>query len=328
MTRTFEKILLLLFLAELLGSGTLYCQTEKQLVPSDLKQQTIVTEPVTLYKGFLRIGAVANYRVADKYFSDDCNKEYFSYNVWGSKSSFNLTLQYGLNDRMEIGVVTEYMNNRVESQSVEVDAGTNTSTTVQTTQKGIGFGDTHLDIKYQLVREKTHRVSLTSQLGVTLPTGEKNPKNVKSAQQYDLPVGTGNYAATASLFARAILYPYSFTAYLKYIYNFSGSKKIYATDVNERNFRFGNRYETGVSTNLHLNDWIVMSNDIYCFYEGKGTIDNVVSASMPVSWSVAYVPNLVFQVKKFRLSEAVSIPVWGRNVPADPLFVLRMQYIF
>jgi len=49
---------------------------------------------------------------------------------------------------------------------------------------------------------------------------------------------------------------------------------------------------------------------------------------MKCSWALSYLPNLVFQVKKFRLSESVSIPVFGRNVPADALFVLRIQYIF
>lgn len=326
MSRIKYSISLILFLTEALTSAALYGQTEKQLVPSDLKQQTIVTEPVTLSKGFIRIGSIANYRVADRYFNDDSKKEYFLYNIWGSKSAFNLALQYGLNDRMEVGVVTEYMYNKLERQTIQVNAGT--STTVQTKQKGIGFGDTRLDLKYQLIPEKRYRVSLTSYLSATIPTGEKNPTNIKSAEQYDLPVGTGNYSASAELYARTILYPYSFTAFFRYIYNFSGTKKINATDFSERHFRFGNRYETGISANLHLNEWIVLANDINYSYEGQGTIDNVIVATMPCSWTLAYIPNLVFQVRKFRLSESVTIPLRGRNVPADPLFVMRIQYIF
>jgi len=55
-----EKIrnYLLASMALILGMP-LYSQTEKQLVPSDLRQQTIVTEPVTLRKGFFRIGTIA-----------------------------------------------------------------------------------------------------------------------------------------------------------------------------------------------------------------------------------------------------------------------------
>jgi hypothetical protein len=326
MKRSDNIILLFLSVALVIKPVKLVAQTEKQLVPSDLKQQTIVTEPVTLSKGFLRIGAVANYRVADRQFNDDRQKEYFPYNVWNSKSAFNISVQYGMNDRMEIGIVTEYMYNRLNSQSTSVEGGSSNS--IQTKLKGIGFGDTRLDLKYQVLPEKKYKVSLTSYLSAMIPTGQKNPRNIKSAEEYDLPVGTGNYSASAELYARTIIYPYSFTGYLKYIYNFSGTKKINATDIIERHFRFGNRYETGVSANLLLNDWIVISNEINYYYEGQGTIDNVISATLPCSWCLSYIPNLVFQVKKFRLSESVTIPVWGRNVPADALFVLRMQYIF
>ena len=321
-----NKISFIFYLIASTISAGLYGQTEKQIVPSDLKQQTIVTEPVTLSKGFLRVGAVANYRVADRFFNDESRKEYFAYNVWGSKSAFNLTLQYGLNDRMEIGIVTEYMYNRIESQSIQINAGS--STTVQTRQKAIGFGDTRLDFRYQLIPEKKYKVSLTTLISAMIPTGEKNPKNIKSAEQYDLPVGTGNYSASGELYARTILYPYSFTAFIKYVYNFPGSKKINASDISESSFRFGNRYEAGVSVNLHLNDWIVLANDISYFHEGQGTINNYADERMKSSWALSYIPNLVFQVKKVRLSESISIPVRGRNIPADPLFILRMQYIF
>jgi hypothetical protein len=326
MDRTIFKISLNIILSVSLTSLSLSGQTEKQLVPADLKQQTIVTEPVTMRKGFLRIGMVANYRVADRNFNDTCKKEYFPYNIWSSKSAFNITLQYGINDRMEIGVVTEYMYNRLEAQMNKVVAGT--SQPVQTKLKAIGFGDMRFDLKYQILPERNYKVSLTSLLSASLPTGEKNPKNIISEEEYDLPVGSGNYAASAEIFGRTILYPYSFTGYLKYQYNFSGYKKFKPDDPGPKHYRYGNRFETGVSTNLHLNDWIVLSNDFIFFYEGQGTIDNVIPETIPCSWSVTYVPNLVFQVKRFRLSESVSIPVWGRNVPADPLFVLRMQYIF
>jgi hypothetical protein len=321
------RILSTFFILVILASPALFGQTEKQLVPSDLKQQTIVTEPVTLPKGFLRLGFIANYRVADKNFNDERNKEYFPYNIWSSKSAFNLTLQYGINDRMEAGIVTEYMYDRLEGQTNRIVSG-GASQTIQTKLKAIGFGDTRFDLKYQIIPEKNYKVSVTTLLSALLPTGEKNITDIKSEVEYDLPVGKGNYAASAELFGRTILYPYSFTAYLKYQYNFSGYKKMLPTDPGPKHYRYGNRFETGVSTNLHLNDWIVLSNDFICFYEGQGTINNIISETMPCSWSATYVPNLVFQVKKFRLSESVSIPLLGRNVPADPLFVMRLQYIF
>ncbi|HRT90726.1 MAG TPA: hypothetical protein P5257_11490, partial [Bacteroidales bacterium] len=68
---------IILFVSGISATAVSFSQTEKQLMPSDLKQQTIVTEPVTLRKGFLRVGSMLNYRVADKYFSDDGVKKYY-----------------------------------------------------------------------------------------------------------------------------------------------------------------------------------------------------------------------------------------------------------
>lgn len=312
----------------LLPLSSLYCQTEKQLVPSDLKQQTIVTEPVTLRKGFLRIGTLINYRVADRHFNDDGIKEYYVSTTWGTKSAYNLTLQYGINDRLEAGIITEYMYSRQKSQTVEIMAGTNTSTTVTSKQQGLGFGDTHLDLKYQILPEAKYKVSLTGIINATFPTGQKNPRNIKSANQYDLPVGNGTYATSAEAYARAIVYPYSFTAYLGYNYNFTGSKKILVTDLTERKFRFGNRLETGVSANIHLNEWIVFANEINFYHEGEGWVENASTVNISESWAASYMPNLVFQIKRFRLGESVTIPMKGRNVPADPLYVIMVQYVF
>lgn len=305
-----------------------YSQSEKQLVPSDLKQQTVVTETVTLRKGFLRVGTLLNYRVVDKYFTDTGKKEYYVTSTWGSKSAYNLTLQYGLSDRFQIDLITEYMNMRQESQSTEIVAATNSTKITVARQKGLGIGDSHVSLKYQLLPEAKYKLSLTGALNVTVPTGEKNPKNILSANQYDLPVGDGTYSIGLNLSARSIAYPYSFTCYLGYTKNFTGTKIINAADPIEKKFRFGNIFEGGLGANLHLNEWIVMANEINFYHEGQGKIDNIISDKMPVSWAASYEPSLIFQVKRFRLGESVKIPVKGKNVPADPLYVVMIQYVF
>jgi hypothetical protein len=318
----------MLALPALLSMAPLSGQTEKQLVPTDLRQQTIVTEPVTLAKGFFRIGTLLNYRVADRYFDNDGDKEYYVSSTWATKSSYNLTLQYGISDRLEAEVNTEYMYNKLKSQSVEITPGTNVTTSVTSKQVGLGIGDTHLDLKYQVLPGKKYKISLTGIIDATFPTGEKNPTNIKSANQYDLPVGDGTYAASGEIYARSIMYPYSFTAYLKYNYNFTGSKQIDVTDPAESKFRMGNRFEAGLSANIHLNEWIVLANEISFYHEDEGWIGSASAETIPESWAAVYVPNLVFQIKSFRLGESVSIPVTGRNGPADPLYIIMVQYVF
>jgi hypothetical protein len=322
-TRKTRIILQLLILAL-----PIYCQTENQLVPVDLKQQTIVTEPVTLRKGFLRAGILLNYRVADKYFNDSGNKEYYVGSTWSSKSAYNLTLQYGLTDRFQIDISAEYLNIQKQSKSTELVAATNTTRIVVSEQKGLGLGDTHLAFNYQLLPETGYKISLTGGMKITLPTGKKNPTNIISVNQYDLPVGDGAYALAANLFARSIVYPYSFTGHLGYSYNFSGTKIINPGDNSESKFRSGNMTEAGLSANIHLNEWIVLANELNFYHKGAGKIDNVDTPRIPASWAFSYQPNLVFQVKRFRLGESVKIPIKGKNVPADPLLVIMIQYLF
>ncbi len=303
-------------------------QTEKLLVPSDLRQQTIVTEPVTLRKGYFRSGLVLNYRVADKYFNESGSKDYYRTSSWGSKASYGATFQYGISDRFQAEVITEYMNSLQEITGTEINSATKQAVTTVSKQKGIGLGDTRISLKYQLVPERESKFSLSGKLLAIMPTGKKNPQNIKSENQYDLPVGDGTWALGLNMSARKIVYPYSFSAYTAYTYNFNGRKIFGTTDLTERRFRFGNLVETGLNVSLHLNEWIVFGNELNFYHEGKGKIENNPSSLMPESWALSYEPGLVFQVFRFRLGETVRIPVKGKNVPADPLYMLFGQYVF
>lgn len=308
--------------------ATAFSQTEKLLVPSDLKQQTIVTEPVTLRKGYFRTGLVLNYRVADRYFDDSRDKQYYRTSSWGSKASYGITLQYGLSDRFQIDVLTEYMNTLQEVSNTEISAATNQSATTVSKQKGIGLGDSHLALKYQIIPEKERKFSLTGRLKATFPTGKKNPGNIKSENEYDLPVGDGTYAAGLNISARKIAYPWSLSGYIAYKYNFTGKKVFGTNDLTEKKFRFGNLIESGLNGNIHLNEWIVFGNEVNFYHEEDGKVETLPLTLIPASWALSYEPGLIFQVHRFRLGETVRIPVVGRNVPADPLYMLFAQYIF
>jgi hypothetical protein len=321
-----KETLIIYLLLALAATG--FSQTEKLLVPSDLKQQTIVTEPVTLRKGYFRTGLVLNYRVADRYFNDSGDKDYYRTSSWGSKASYGITLQYGLSDRFQIDVLTEYMNTLQEVSNTEISAATNTSVTTVSKQKGIGIGDSHVSLKYQIIPEKERKFSLTGKLKATFPTGKKNPGNIKSENVYDLPVGDGTYAVGLNISARKIAYPWSFSGYLAYTYNFTGKKVFGTTDLTEKKFRFGNLIESGLNGNLHLNEWIVFGNEVNFYHEGQGKAETQPPTLIPASWALSYEPGLIFQVHRFRLGETVRIPVVGRNVPADPLYMLFAQYIF
>jgi hypothetical protein len=321
-----KKTTIVCLLLVLSASG--FSQTEKLIVPSDLKQRTIVTEPVTLNKGFFRAGVIINYRVADRFFDASGDKEYYRTSSWGSKSAYGLSLQYGITDKLQIDIISEYMNTLQETQNTEIFATTNTSTVTVTKQKGLGLGDSHLVLKYQLIPEAERRFSLTSGTKITFPTGAKNPSNIKSENQYDLPVGDGTFALGVNLSARKLSYPYSFSGYTSYTCNFTGKKIFNTIDQTEVGFKLGNLFEMVITGNIHLNEWIVFGNSIDYYNEGKGKIDSDPPSIIPSSWALSYKPGLIFQVHRFRFGEQVIIPLLGKNVPADALYTLLVQYIF
>jgi hypothetical protein len=312
----------------ILSSPLLWGQTEKLIVPSDMKQQTVVTEPVTLHKGYLRAGVVLDYRVADRFINSEGIKEYYPTSSYGSHSAYGITLQYGISDRLEVDLFTEYMNDLQQSETSKLEAVTNKTVTIATKQKGMGLGDSHLEIRYQVIHEKESKFSMTGRLMLTIPTGEKNPSNIKSENQYDLPVGDGTYALGLNISARKVVYPYSFTGYISFTKNFNGTRIIDVTNPVEKKFRLGNMLETGLSCNLHLNEWIVFGNEFNYNHEGPGKVENAPSALMPASWALSYEPSLIFQVHRLRFSESVKTPIKGLNVPADPLYIMTAQFIF
>jgi hypothetical protein len=293
-----------------------------------MKQQTVVTEPVTLRKGYLRAGVVLDYRVADRFFNSEGSKEYYSTSTYGSHSAYGMTIQYGISDRLEVDLFTEYLNDLQQTQTSQLETVTNKSVTISTKQKGIGLGDSHLEVRYQVIHEKESKFSMTCRLMLTIPTGEKNPRNIKSENQYDLPVGDGTYALGLNILTRKVVYPYSFSGYISYVNNFNGSRIVDVAIPVEKRFRLGNMFETGLSCNLHLNEWIVFGNEFNFNHEGEGKVENEPSALMPSSWALSYEPSLIFQVHRFRFSESVKIPLKGLNVPADPLYVMTAQLIF
>ncbi|MCX6254017.1 MAG: hypothetical protein NTV31_06000 [Bacteroidia bacterium] len=314
----------LLILVPLVGN----CQAEKQLVPSDLKQLTVVTEPSTLYKGFFRAGMAMSFGVVDKYFTNDRKKEYFLNSAWATNSSFNLSLQYGITDRIQVDAVIPYSNELRQSESLIIVPVIDSTVNYSFTLKGRGIGDCYLTLKYQILPEKESKTSLTGSIDLTFPTGEKNPTNIKSENIYDLPTGTGSFSSTFGLKLRKIQYPFSFIGYTYFTYNLPGSKIINVSDTEEKEFKYGNRIDAGANINFHLNEWIALTNEFNLYYSGKTKIDNEIPDYATDGWAVSYEPRLVFQIKRFRISEAVRIPLAGKGVSADPLYVLITQYVF
>jgi len=307
---------------------TAAAQFEKIIQPSDLRQQTIINEPVTLRKGFLRTGVEITYTAKDRYFNDEAGREYRPASIWGVFYNYEVSLQYGLSDRFEIDIYVPLVNNRNEGTTQKIQPVLGTDVSVPTKQRSKGLADCDLAFFYQIITEKEKRFSLTLAGDFSLPTGKKDISDIKNAYNYNLPTGEGNFRAGSRLYARKILYPYSFSGAIAYYYNFRGTKLINPDDPGQTKFKSGNIIYGSGSFNLHLNEWIALANEIQFTHQSEGREEYFVVRTVKPRWDFNYMPRLVFQVRRFRVSQFVMIPLLGRNMDADPKYSMAVQYTF
>jgi len=321
------KKVIIIFLLLSLGF-TAAAQVEKLIVPSDLKQQTIVTEPITLRKGYLRAGTALSFFALDKYFVTATQKEYYPLSSWHTDFSYQLTLRYGVTDRFEVDCAIPLKSERTRLLYYITWPGLNSNVSLSGDLKGKGLSDCELTLKYQLIPEKENKISLAAWQWLTFPTGQKNYTDIKSFTDFNLPVGDGAFSTGTELTARRIKYPYSYSVYASYTINFQGSKLISQDDKTETKFRDGDYLMLDADFSIHLNEWIALSNELNYKYDQKGIIKYTVSQVKNPGWAFSYQPGLYFQIRRFRIAEAVQVPLMGKNTSADPLYVMMVVYTF
>jgi hypothetical protein len=311
-----------------LGAGMLYPQTEQVVIPGDLKQQTVITEPVTLRKGYLRAGIEGAFIIVDKVFDEDGNRSYvLGTNAWGKFSGFQFALQYGITDRLEIGCKVPYVSQNYYVSTVITNVLDRSDTLISFRSSGRGLGDIEAGIKFQLVRETERLPSITLGTVVAMPTGRKNPKNIINDLQYDYPTGGGNFEWETFAIIRKIFYPFSSTTRIHYEHYFPG-RKIFQPDEPEIRFEKGDMFNIASDIGIQLNDWISLTNEIGFLTFGGNTYYYDPEETSPSTWTVDYVPSLFFQVRRFRFVQGIFVPLFGKYNSADPTYIFGLSYIF
>ncbi len=303
-------------------------QTESQIIPTEKKQLTIVTEPASLYKGFFRAGVIGSYFVVDKYFDEDGNRNYFPESTWARSWSMYLMAQYGITDRLQFDLMLPYQNEAWYYSQLIIAPGLDTDLDQSWNLRGNGLSDMSMYLRYQLLQENETFPSITGEIGITLPTGRKNPTDIKDDYDYKLPTGTGEASTNFRLLARKIMYPYSFKFYVDYTYSMGGTKLFNSYDTEELSFKSGSRIDFGGSVDILLNEWIALTNELNYFSYGKDEIDEVIQEDITSPSGFSYEGRLVFQIKQFRIGEAIRVPLKAKNTGADPLYVMIIQYVF
>jgi hypothetical protein len=322
-----KKILIFIFLfclSCLFASG----QVEQIIIPGDLKQQTIITEPVTLRKGYLRSGIESAFIVVDKMFDGNGSRSYIqNSNVWGKFRGFALSTQYGLSDKLEISLKIPYITQQYMVSIKYEEVYHDEDSLISFKSKGNGIGDLETGVRFQILEETSARPSLTTGLDITIPTGRKNPANIISDLQYDYPPGDGRIAFGINLDLRKTIYPYSLRLRSYYEYYLKG-KKVLEPGEEKTEFKDGDMFKIQGNFSFHLNDWIALWNDLSYTRYAKGTKYYDIEVISPVSWSADYNPALYFQIRRIRFLQGVIIPIFGKNIPSDPVYAFGLQYTF
>lgn len=324
-----KRKLLLHISFSLLLTSTVNCQFEEMIVPSDLKQQTIITEPPTLRKGTIRAGIGTYFIMVDRVFNQSGRKEYpLGLNAFARTWNYEPGLQYGINDQLEFYAVMPFKS-ILTAGSIRLRAPLiNYDTTTTIYNKGSGFGDLATGIKYQIFRESRSMPSITIGLYSTLPTGRRNPENVRSdSMKYDIPPGSGNASISFDISFKKIIYPYSITLNGYYWHNFKGNKIFYPGE-DPIDFKYHDHWQINPGFGVHLNDWIALVNQIPVVFHSRTILYYDIPEESPNGWVVAYQPAVYFQIRKIRFFETISVPLAGKNVQADPTYIIYLQYLF
>lgn len=322
-----QKYIILLCLVCLKSLGL--AQVQEQVSPTERKQQTIVTEPVTLYKGFFRAGLSTWYNVIDKIFLDS-KKQSLPGNIWGSTFSFSLYGQYGISDRLMVEVAVPYVRDNIyQSMVYELPMDFNEQYVYPRKWKtqANGIGDVDLTLGYQLIQETVTRPALAAFVTASFPTGEKNvvDDDDDDPNTFHRPTGQGEIAINTVVRLRQIKYPFVYSISAAYKYR-TESSKVVAIDQPEVKYRNGSLLDISGSFNFHVNDWIAFKNILDVMQIQKDKLNGEELGEK--GWLLQYLPGISFQLKRLRFDQGVMIPIKGNNVAADPGYILIIQYTF
>ena len=304
-------------------------QVEQMIIPGDSKQLTIVTEPVTLMKGYFRTGLEAGFIVVDKVFNEQGKRDYIQgMNAWGKFRGFIWSSQYGLSDRWEVSLKIPYIGSQyLVSVNVE-DVYQENDTLITYRSKGRGLGDIEIETNYQVLQETETRPAIVVGFDLTVPSGRKNPTNIKNEFEYNYPTGNGCTSLAIGVVCRKIMHPYSVRLRAHYEYNFKG-KKIPEPYEDETEFKDADVFIIGGNFSTHLNDWIALSNEVAFNWFGEEKLFYETPVTDPAAWTIDYNPSLSFQIRRVRFIQGILIPITGKNnLGADPAYAFGLQYIF
>ena len=319
-----KHVLLFLFMALCISA-----LAQPAISADEKKEQTVVIEPATLYRGIWRAGWGTRFQFLDKSFVDG-KKQPHDENIWGSKSVWPLFAAYGITDRLMLKIVIPYvLEDHYHAPVYLFPSGSDQqySYPQRWRTQARGFGDLEMSFGYQLVQETESRPAFVTFVAKTVPTGQKNvvDDDDENHNTFARPTGEGAFAFETAFMMRKISYPYAYGLKLFYVYR-TETNKILAVGNEPTDFQNGHTFGASASFNAQLNKWIAFINQAELLQLAADRKNNELTGE--TGMLLQHFTGLSFQIRQFRIEQGMTIALIGNNVAADPAYHINLQYSF
>lgn len=302
-------------------------QTEKQLTVSEIRQQTIIDEPITLEKGYFKVGSgLTYYFLSSERYDDKWNKVTYFGNSQTNSFYFPLNLRYGVTNNFEIDVSTSFVNSSNFSSNKEVDNIKKSIKLFNEKEIRRGFKDVNMSFNYRLLQEKGNIPSLGVFISPCIPFGKTTTTYSPDSSKRYAPTTDDIYSLTGGYLLKKTFYPFAVGNTLSYTYFFPVTKKMQSSDISESTFKRGGLLNFSCEFDYLVCDWISLSSQFSYNHASKLSYSETKYKSLEVSSDfITWTPQLYLQIKNLRLIQMLDIPIAGRNWFPSPSYMLLVE---
>jgi hypothetical protein len=310
-----------------ISSLSVTAQTERQLTVSEIRQQTLLNEPITLQKGYFRWITSFNFALFSTDYFDNSWKKITTNNYSSNSMIVPFSLCYGLTNNLEINLNSNYTQSKSSFNYQSIDNySQQANQSIKVNKKSAGFNDLSIALNYKLLDEKDNYPSLAVGIYGSIPYGKKDPTSDDDGINVDEGVSCGYYEIGLGTQVKKVYYPFSIAGVLMYAYSFPTDLRLKYNDIEKTTVDFGDFFQSKLIVNYMPSDWISISNNIVFTHNGKSVYDNEEykhneKEMIQLMWE----PGLTFQMKNFRLRQSISFVAFGKNSHTTPIFSIVLH---
>lgn len=293
-------------------------------LPSDLRCETNVTEPLNLRKGYLRTSLDFAFAPQDSYFNGfSRSTRLISFNnnmhLSGYSSYFDyvgLNVAYGITNKLQISFNLPYYYG-VDNRLITIEyVPWNQISNDKIYQYENGFDNSSLSLTYQFLNKKDFFSAFA--LGIDLPTGSKKTDTINVNDNYTKirqPVSSDAYYIDLAFLIKKVNYPYYFSIL-----------PIYSLTTEDDYWKAYSTLSLSASCGYLLNSWFSINGSLKGNYT-PNMISKTIELENKNIYAVLAGISIIQQVKRFRFYEKMFIPMAGKKMyPSNMNIMFSVSY--